>query len=289
MICRNHQLKNMITYLCMLGEVSRSGYYAWKKNEANRSVRQINDEADIVLIKKIYDAEKGKVGALQIKIILDNDYPIIMNHKKIRRLMKKYNLVARIRRANPYKLMMKATQEHKTCKNLLKREFDQGEPGKVLLTDITYLYYGKGQKVYLSCVKDGATREIVAHVVTTSLKMNIVYRTLKQLSDTVDEFHPEALIHSDQGFHYTHPEFQSKVKQMGLVQSMSRRGNCWDNASMESFFGTFIDWVDHKSCASLEELKHQTNEYINKYNNERYQWGINKMTPAQYRGHLLTA
>lgn len=289
MICRNHQLKNMITYLCMLGEVSRSGYYAWKKNETNRSIRQISDEADIVLIKKIYDTEKGKVGALQMKIILANDYHIIMNHKKIRRLMKKYNLIAQIRRANPYKLMMKATQEHKTCKNLLKREFDQGEPGKVLLTDITYLYYGKGQKAYLSCVKDGATREIVAHVITTSLKMNIVYRTLKQLSDAVGEFHPEALIHSDQGFHYTHPEFQAKVKQMGLVQSMSRRGNCWDNASMESFFGTFKDWVDHKSCESLDELKHQTNEYINKYNNERYQWGINKMTPVQYRGHLLTA
>lgn len=102
-------------------------------------------------------------------------------------------------------------------------------------------------------------------------------------------FHPEALIHSDQGFHYTHPEFQDKVKQMGLVQSMSRRGNCWDNASMESFFGTFKDWVNHKSCESLEELKYKTNEYINKYNNEGYQWGINKMIPAQYRGHLLTA
>ncbi len=80
MICRNHQLKNMITYLCMLGEVSRSGYYAWKKNESNRSLRQINDEADVVLIKEIYAAEKGKVGALQVKMILNNDYHI-MNQK----------------------------------------------------------------------------------------------------------------------------------------------------------------------------------------------------------------
>src|SRR5699024_10363469 len=138
MICRNHQLKNMITYLCMLGSVSRSGYYAWKKNETSRLRRQINDEADIVLIKKIYDAEKSKIWVIQMKTILDIEYHIIMHHNKIRRLMKKYNLTARIRRANPYKLMMKATQEHKTCKNLLKREFNQGEPGKVLLTDITY-------------------------------------------------------------------------------------------------------------------------------------------------------
>lgn len=76
---------------------------------------------------------------------------------------------------------------------------------------------------------------------------------------------------------------------MGLVQSMSRRGNCWDNAPMESFFGTFKDWVDYKSCKSLDDLKHQVNNYIEKYNNERYQWGLNKMIPVQYRGHLLTA
>lgn len=126
----------------------------------------------------------------------------------------------RIRQAKPYKSMMRATQAHKSCHNSLNRAFDQGEPGKVLLTDITYLYYGNGQKAYLSCVKDGATREIVAHVISPSLKMNIVYDTLKQLSCSVDQFHLEALIHSDQGFHYTHPEFQNKVKQMGLVQSM---------------------------------------------------------------------
>src|SRR5699024_3295275 len=152
----------------------------------------------------------------------------------------------KIRQAKPYKYMLKATKEHRACKNLLNREFNQNEPGKVYLTDITYIYYGNGQKAYLSCIKDSTTKEIITHVVSRSLKMDIVYRTLKKLSETVGGFHPEAKMHSDQVVHYNHPEFQHRVKELGLRQSMSRRGNCWDNAPMESFFEHFKDGVDHK-------------------------------------------
>lgn len=230
------------------------------------------------------------MGALQIKMILENDYLVVMNHKKIRRLMRKYRLITKIRRANPYRKMFKATQEHRTCPNLLNREFNQAEPGKVLLTDITYLYYANGQKAYLSCVKDGSTNEILAHYLSTSLEMNIVYKTLERLKEANQNgFHPEAILHSDQGFHYTHPLFQAKVKKLGIKQSMSRKGNCWDNAPMESFFGHFKDEVDYKDCTSLRELKQLVNSYIEEYNNYRYQWGLNKMTPTQYRGHLLAA
>lgn len=204
--------------------------------------------------------------------------------------MRKYHLIAKVRNANPYKKMSKATQEHRTCPNLLNRDFNQNEPGKVLLTDITYLYYSSGQKAYLSCVKDGSTNEILAHYLSTSLEMDIVYKTLDQLKEAShNQFHPEAILHSDQGFHYTHPLFQAKVKNLGITQSMSRKGNCWDNAPMESFFGHFKDEVDYKDCNSLIELKQLVDSYIEEYNNYRYQWGLNKMTPVQYRGHLLTA
>ncbi|MBV7509311.1 IS3 family transposase, partial [Bacillus sp. sid0103] len=178
-------------------------------------------------------------------MIMEKDYLAEMNHKKIRRLMTKYNLEAKIRKANPYRKMAKATKEHLTCPNLLNREFNQEAPGKVLLTDITYLYYGKGQKAYLSCVKDGATKEIIAYHLSTSLEMEIVYETLKKLKQGVrHHFHPDAILHSDHGFHFSHPLFQSKVKKLGLTQSMSRKGNCWDNAPMESFFGHFKDLAE---------------------------------------------
>ena len=279
----------MVSYLCEFTGVSRSGYYAWIKSETKRQIRDDNDEKDMEIIRWIFTQNHEKVGALQIKMILENDFGVTMNHKKIRRLMKKFGLVAKIRQAKPYKQMLKATQEHRTCPNHLQREFKQQEPGLVFLTDITYTYYGNGQKAYLSCVKDSTTNEIVTHHLSTTLEMDLVYQTLEKLEEAVGCFHPEAMIHSDQGVHYTHPQFQSRVKEAGLRQSMSRKGNCWDNAPMESFFGHFKDMVDHKSCKSFAQLKEEVSHYITKYNNERYQWKLNKMTPVQYRGHLLTA
>ncbi|MCR8851150.1 IS3 family transposase, partial [Rossellomorea sp. SC111] len=243
---RAHQLKGQIGHLCTVGKVSKSGYYAWLRSESARQIREESDEQEVQLIKEIFRLKKEKAGILSIKMILENEYGVVMNHKKISRLMRKYSLETKIRRANPYRKMLKATQEHRTCPNLLKREFNQEEPGKVLLTDITYLYFGKGQKAYLSCVKDGATKEILAYYLSCSLEMDIVYQTLFQLEKSQGLFHPEAILHSDQGFHYTHPEFQERVKSLKISQSMSRRGNCWDNAPMESFFGHFKDHVNHK-------------------------------------------
>ncbi len=283
-------MKHAVTYLCKLAGVSRSGYYDWLKATPSREIRNEQDELDIELIRRIFLSKKEKVGALQIKMIMENDYSAVMNHKKIRRLMAKYSLITKIRRANPYRKMVKATQEHRTCPNLLDRNFNQEEPGKVLLTDITYIYYGKGQKAYLSCIKDGSTKEILAHYLSTSLEMDIVYKTLKKLEMAVNKhFHPEAILHSDQGFHYTHPVFQMKVKNLGLKQSMSRKGNCWDNAPMEAFFGHFKDLAEYKSCENLAEVSAEVNRVIEEYNNHRYQWGLKKMTPVQYRSHLLAA
>jgi putative transposase len=289
-IIRKFGITRMVSYLCDMASVSRSGYYSWLKAESTRAARLESDWKDYELIKAIFEKKKGKAGALVIKMILENDYYVVMNHKKIRRIMKKFNLVAKIRQMNPYRKMAKANQEHKTLPNILNREFDQEEPGKVYLTDITYVYHGASQPAYLSCVKDASTREIVAYHLSTNLKMDIVYETLKKLDRSFNGMvHPGAILHSDQGFHYTHPEFQKKVKKMRLTQSMSRKGNCWDNAPMESFFGHFKDEVEYSDCHTFEELKTVIGAYIEEYNNERYQWGLNKMTPVQYRSHLLAA
>lgn len=101
------------------------------------------------------------------------------------------------------------------------------------------------------------------------------------------KFAEGAYIHSDQGGHYTSPTFQKHVKQLGLGQSMSRRGNCWDNAPQESFFGHLKDETYIKTCNSLEELKKEIRSYMTYYNNYRYQWNLKKMTPVEYRNHLL--
>ena len=103
------------------------------------------------------------------------------------------------------------------------------------------------------------------------------------------KLHPEAFIHSDQGVHYTSPTFQKLLKKHNLGQSMSRRGNCWDNAPQESFFGHFKDEVDFSMVKTLDELRTKIDHYMVYYNNYRYQWNLKRMAPVQYRNHLLVA
>ena len=101
--------------------------------------------------------------------------------------------------------------------------------------------------------------------------------------------HSEAFIHSDQGVHYTSPKFQKLIKSYNLGQSISRRGNCWDNAPQESFFGHMKDEIDYKNCNTFGELQLMIDEYMDYYNNYRYQWGLKKLTPVQYRNQLLAS
>ena len=212
---------------------------------------------------------------------LEREKKICMNHKKIIRIMKKYNLVTKIRKRNPYKAIMKKTQEHRTFPNILDRSFTQMIPCRFFCTDITYMPFND-RFVYLCVVKDIASGEIVARHLLPYITMELVLGMMEQMKRYKD-----AVIHSDQGFHYTNPEYIDKVKALEMIQSMSRKGNCIDNASVESFFGHLKDDVDYKSCKTFEELKLLIENYIKYYNTERAQWDKNKMTPVEYRDHLL--
>ncbi len=238
-------------------------------------------------IWKAFNHKRRKKGARQIKMTLENVFQTNYNLKRIRRIMKKYGIICPIRKANPYRRMSKATKEHTVLPNKLNRQFKQNVPGKVLLTDITYLFYGKGKKAYLSTIKDGSTNEILAYNVSDRITLDIATDTLLKLKNNRRVKLAEgAFIHSDQGFHYTNPVFQKMVRKYGLGQSMSRRGNCWDNAPQESFFGHFKDEASIKPCETLDELKREIRSYMTYYNNYRYQWDLKKMTPVQYRNHL---
>ena len=280
----------MVTYLCDVAGVSRSGYYNYfsEKSQKNRKENEAKDEMVRDIILKAFNFKRRKKGARQIKMTLAGQFSVVYNLKRIRRIMKKYGIVCPIRKANPYRRMMKATKEHRVVPNLLNREFKQDIPGKVLLTDITYLYYAKGQKAYLSAIKDGSTGELLAYHISERMTLELATDTLKKLKKNKHfKKAKDALIHSDQGVHYTHPDFQKAVKKLGLRQSMSRRGNCWDNAPQESFFGHFKDEASIKACTTLEELKREIKQYMTYYNRYRYQWNLKRMTPVQYRDHLL--
>lgn len=281
-----------VRYLCETAGVSRSGFYRYfsAPSQERRRQQEEQDEQVKERILQAFHFKRRKKGARQIQMTLAGQFQVVYNLKRIRRIMKKYNIICPVRRANPYKKIMKATQEHRVMPNLLQRQFKSGTPGEILLTDITYLFYGKGKKAYLSTIKDSSTNEIVAYHVSDRMTMDLAIETLVKLKKNRMFCQAEnALLHSDQGTHYTHPDFQKKVKKLGLRQSMSRRGNCWDNAPQESFFGHFKDEAVLAECTSLEALKREIKSYMTYYNHYRYQWNLKRMTPVQYRDHLLNA
>lgn len=286
----DNNLKNMVSYFCELLNVSRSGYYNYLGTLDTRKIIEDRDlEArDNILIAMNYRGYKK--GSRSIKMVLEGQYSIIYSRKKIQRIMRKYDIKCPIRKANPYRQMAKATQEHRVVPNLLERNFKQGIPGKVLLTDITYIPYGNNHMAYLSTIKDGSSNDILSYHISNSLKIDIVTTTINKLMlNHKNKLHKDAFIHSDQGAHYTSPKFQKLLKKNNLGQSMSRRGNCWDNAPQESFFGHMKDEVDFSMCKTLEEVIAVIDDYIDYYNNYRYQWNLKKMTPTKYRNHLLMA
>lgn len=280
----------MLSYFCGFSGVSRSGYYNYFSTKAitTRDNQEIIDLESYKNILAAFNFKNRKKGAKQIKMTLENEFDINYNLKRIRRIMKKYNIVCPHRKANPCRRMMKATKEHSVLPNLLNREFKQGIPGKVLLTDISYLSFKDGQRAYLSTILDASTNETLAYTVSKSLKIDIVIDTIDNLVNSNSSLiHKDVFIHSDQGVHYTSPTFQSKLKQNNIGQSMSRRGNCWDNAPQESFFGHLKDETNIKDCKTFEDLVKEISDYIDYYNNHRGQWNLKKMTPVQYRNHLL--
>jgi len=277
-----------ISWLCEMAGVSRSGYYNWLNNHDIRKDKETLDKADFELILTAYQFrgyDKGRRGIYMRLLHMG----IIMNQKKIRRLMHKYNLFCPIRKANPYRRMAKALKTDAIAKNLVNREFREHGAGKILLTDITYLFYNYGSKAYLSVIKDAFTLQILAYVASKSLEVDFVLETINQLIEKHgNELYSDTIVHSDQGCHYTSIPFRQLLKDKELRQSMSRRGNCWDNAPQESFFGHMKDELDIKECQTFADLCGSIDNYMDYYNNDRYQWQLAKLAPNQYAEYIKT-
>ena len=278
-----------VKMLCEIAKVSRSGYYNWVASEENRNLKEEEDKKDFEIILTAYNYKGYNKGARGIYMrLLHMNPPIIMNVKKIRRLMKKYNLFCPIRQANPYRRMAKALKTSNVADNLLNREFKLHGPRKVLLTDITYLPYDGG-RCYLSTILDAYTKEILSYVLSETLEIDFVLETVNQLIDRHGiSVTAETLVHSDQGSHYTSCSFINILKDKELRQSMSRRGNCWDNAPQESFFGHMKDEIDISNCKAFNEVKVIIDDWIDYYNHERYQWDLAKLSPCEYYEYVKT-
>lgn len=208
-----------------------------------------------------------------------------MGLKKIRRIMKTYNLTSSIRKAAPSKRMGGAALKKNVRPNLLQRRFRLYRPNEVRLTDVTHLLYGDGCKAYGSALLDPVTSKLVAFLVSEHNDLELALATLRQ-----SDLHPcvsGGLYHSDQGTVYLSGAFQQEVSKRGYTQSMSKRGNCQDNAPQESFFGHFKDECPYSECKDIEELRELVARYAEYYNYERRMWDKGRMTPVEYEQYLL--
>ena len=280
-----------ISELCRIAGVSRSGYYAWVKGEPGRLKKEEQDIADFALIKQAYDHRGYKKGARSIYMrLLHLEPPVVMNLKKIRRLMDKYGLFCPIRKANPYRQMAKALKTSHVADNIINREFKKYEPRKALLTDITYLFYRNGV-CYLSPIMDVCTHEVLAYELSDNLKVDFVIVMVNEALEKYGaELDDETIVHSDQGCHYTSKAFIEKLRDANFVQSMSRKGNCWDNAPQESFFGHMKDEIGElvANCSTFDEVKTVVDDWMDYYNKDRYQWDLEKLSPREYYEYRLT-
>ena len=287
----NNQLN--IKWLCEIAGVSRSGYYRWVNAESTRIDKETQDRRDFENILAAYNHRGYAKGARGIHMTMLNrkppEVPCRMNIKKIRRLMRKYGLSCPIRKPHPYRRILRDMYSGKIASNEVNREFREHGARAILLTDITYIKRTDGNFTYLSTIIDAYTREVLAYALSDSLEIDFVLLTVQRLIDKHgNDLNTDTLIHSDQGSHYTSYAFTDILKDNGLRQSMSRKANCWDNAPQESFFGHMKDEIDVSGCKTHEEICAVVDDWIDYYNNDRYQWDLAKLSPSAFYDYTIT-
>lgn len=260
--------------------LSRSSYYSILSND-NYGMKDKQDEIDFQHIKKVMDYKGFKKGSRTIYMMLPGMCGVHFGRAKILRLMKKYGCVCTVRKERPELKTNRDNLKNNRKPNLLKRRFRLARPNEILLTDVSYLKYSTNKTEYFSCIKDAVTGKIVNHVTSSANNLSLATDTIACLDSAEN-----TLFHSDQGILYFNNEFQNKLKELGYEQSMSRRGNCWDNSSQESYFGHMKDECDFSKCSTPEDVKKKVDEYVYYYNYERPQWSRNKMTPVDYEKYL---
>jgi len=263
-----------------LADLPRSTFYyqlqAQAKPDKHAALKQ--------MIQRVYHEEKGLYGYRRVAIVIRNGGTLV-NKKVVERLMIELDLRSLVR---PKKYRSYKGVVGTIAPNLLERNFIAQRPNQKWVTDVTEFKVAQ-EKVYLSPVMDLYNAEIVAYEVASrpclGLVTNMLGKAFKRLGNK-----PKLVLHSDQGWHYQHSQYRHKLAEQGVKQSMSRKGNCLDNAAMESFFGTLkSEFFYPQRFKSVEELKSGLDEYIHYYNHDRIKLKLNGMSPVKYRAHAAGA
>lgn len=236
------------------------------------------------LIQTIYDEHKGRYGYRRIRDELKNrGYQV--NHKKVQRIMKELGLVCLVR-IKKYRSYIGTVG--KIAPNILERNFTAEKPNEKWVTDITEFKLF-GEKLYLSPILDLFNGEIITYTIGSRPGYSLVSDMLDQSFERLagDE---NLIIHSDQGWHYQMKQYRHALKEQGITQSMSRKGNCYDNAVIENFFGIMkSEFLYLSEFNSIDHFKQELKKYMDYYNNKRIKAKLKGMSPIQYRTHAHQA
>nr|WP_240979139.1 IS3 family transposase [Pseudomonas putida] len=259
-----------------LADLPRSTFYYQLQAQAKPDKHAVLKQ----LIQRVYHEEKGLYGYRRVTAVIRNAGTLV-NKKVVERLMVALDLRSLVR---PKKYRSYKGVVGTIAPNLLERNFLAQRPNQKWVTDVTEFKVAE-KKVYLSPVMDLYNAEIVAYEVASRPCLGLVTNMLDKAFERLGN-KPKLVLHSDQGWHYQHSQYRHKLAERGLNQSMSRKGNCLDNAAMESFFGTLkSEFFYLKRFESVEELKAGLDEYIHYYNHDRIKLKLNGMSPVEYRAH----
>ncbi len=269
--------------------ISKSSYYeAINSKEYDRRALQLEEkrQKDIADLQKVLDYKGYSKGAQQVYMQMERITGRRMGINKIKRLMEQIGAYSSIRKASVSRKVQKEYYKKNIKSNLVKRRFRLNYPGQVVLTDVTYLKYAGKKIAYGSAAIDAVTGRIYRFNVSVFNDLNLVLETMRSLPQNKAKEQLKYILHSDQGSLYLVDEFQSLLQELGYLQSMSKRGNCWDNAPQESFFGHFKDECNYSKARSIEELNELIQQYVQYFNEERGQWNRNKMTPIEFETYI---
>ena len=263
-------------------QVSKSGYYAWRKR--SKSLRCIENEALLQEIIEIHEASRNTYGGRKITHEINRKSQMPVNHKRVERIMRENGI--RSKSHKKYKATTNSKHNLPVAENILNRDFTADRPGQKMVSDITYIPTDEGW-LYLAGVMDLCGDKIVGMAMDGRMTKELVISALK---DAI--YHTKitkgCILHSDRGSQYCSLDYQELAKEHGFISSMSRKGNCWDNAPMESFWGKLKqEWLNGQHIRTREEAKSAVFEYIwIFYNRKRIHEGNGYLTPeAYYRIH----
>ena len=271
--------RHSLDILLSIAQLPRATFYYHLK----RMVRTDKYEAAKAEITAIYHENKGRYGYRRITAELHNR-KYSLNHKTVQRLMKELGLVCHVRmkKYRSYK-----GEIGKIAPNLLNRDFHAGQPNQKWVTDVTEFSLF-GEKLYLSPILDLCSSDLVSYTISDRPVLSMVTSMLDKAFEKIPDG-TNLILHSDQGWQYQHKQYQQMLREKGVRQSMSRKGNCLDNAVIENFFGLLKSELLYlQEFRSMEHFKQELVAYLDCYNNRRIKAKLKGLPPAIHRQQALS-